>query len=126
MLAYCDERKIALSQLPPSSIRNMVGALVLAAECGVHMSLYSFEEIAKITPGETPETLYLSMKTGQCIVSNGRRKTSSWTRRFFYVKVSPSSVSDLSRLFVTSWNPYHGSLSSFVCCCLFIIYFLFD
>ncbi|KAF8091041.1 hypothetical protein N665_0456s0004 [Sinapis alba] len=50
LLAYCDERCIALSQLTPGSIRNVVGALVLAAECGVHMILYFLEEIIKITP----------------------------------------------------------------------------
>ncbi|KAL0899061.1 hypothetical protein Bca101_083022 [Brassica carinata] len=51
------------SALTPSSIRNLVGALVLAAEYGVHASLYFFEEMVKITPGETPGTFYISMKT---------------------------------------------------------------
>ncbi|KAF8116894.1 hypothetical protein N665_0014s0154 [Sinapis alba] len=107
LLAYCDERRIALSQLTPGSIRNVVGALVLAAECGVHMSLYFLEEIIKITPGETYGTFYLSMKSGRCFVREERRKTFDWIRRFFYVRVTPSSVSDMSRPLMTSWNPYH-------------------
>lgn len=69
-----------------------------------------FEEMVKITLGETTGTFYISMKTGRCIVSQGRRKTSSWTRRFFFVKADSASVSDLSRPFRISWNPYHGSL----------------
>ncbi|KAF8052316.1 hypothetical protein N665_1573s0017 [Sinapis alba] len=107
LLAYCDERRIALSQLTPGSIRNVVGALVLAAECGVHMSLYFLEEIIKITPGETYGTFYLSMKSGRCFVKEERRKTFDWIRRFFYVRITPSSVSDMSRPLMTSWNPYH-------------------
>ncbi|KAF8085553.1 hypothetical protein N665_0664s0020 [Sinapis alba] len=107
LLAYCDERCIALSQLTPGSIRNVVGALVLAAECGVHMSLYFLEEIIKITPGETYETFYLSMKSGRCFVREERRKTFDWIRRFFYARITSSSVSDMSRPLMTSWNPYH-------------------
>ncbi|KAF8108212.1 hypothetical protein N665_0113s0002 [Sinapis alba] len=107
LLAYCDERRIALSQLTPGSIRNVVGALVLAAECGVHMSLYFLEEIIKITPGETYGTFYLSMKSGRCFVREDRRKTFDWIRRFFYVRITPSSVSDMSRPLMTNWNPYH-------------------
>ncbi|KAF8051291.1 hypothetical protein N665_1751s0007 [Sinapis alba] len=108
LLAYCDERCIALSQLTPGSIRNVVGALVLAAECGVHMSLYFLEEIIKITPGETYGTFYLSMKSGRCFVREERRKTFDWIRRFFYARITSSSVSDMSRPLMTSWNPYHG------------------
>ncbi|KAF8093598.1 hypothetical protein N665_0383s0221 [Sinapis alba] len=74
LLAYCNERRIALSQLTLGSIHNVVGALVLAAEYGVHMSLYFLKEIIKITPGKT---------------------------------LTPSSVSDMSRPLMTSWNPYH-------------------
>ncbi|KAF8117994.1 hypothetical protein N665_0007s0043 [Sinapis alba] len=107
LLAYCDERRIALSQLAPGSIRNVVGALVLAAECGVHMSLYFLEEIIKITPGETYETFYLSMNSGRCFVKEERRKTLDWIHRFFYVRITSSSVSDMSRPLMTSWNPYH-------------------
>ncbi|KAG2269567.1 hypothetical protein Bca52824_064122 [Brassica carinata] len=38
LLAYCDEGHIALSQLNPAAIRNMVAALFTASEIGVHMS----------------------------------------------------------------------------------------
>ncbi|KAF8106354.1 hypothetical protein N665_0143s0024 [Sinapis alba] len=107
LLACCDERRIALSQLTPGSIRNVVGVIVLAAECGVHMSLYFLEEIIKITPGETYRAFYLSMKYGRCFVREERRKTFDWIRRFFYVRITPSSVSDMSTLLMTSWNPYH-------------------
>ncbi|KAF8096456.1 hypothetical protein N665_0308s0030 [Sinapis alba] len=107
LLAYCDERRIALSQLTPGSIRNVVGALVLAAECGVHMSLYFLEEIIKITPGETYGTFYLFMKSGRCFFKEERRKTFDWIRRFFYVRITPSSVSNMSRPLMTSWNPYY-------------------
>nr|VDD22367.1 unnamed protein product [Brassica oleracea] len=45
LLAYCDEHLIALAQLIPVAIRNIVAALFTAADIGVHMSLCLFEHI---------------------------------------------------------------------------------
>ncbi|KAL0770191.1 hypothetical protein Bca101_035341 [Brassica carinata] len=39
LLGYCDEHLIALAQLTPAAIRNIVTALFTAVDIGVHMSL---------------------------------------------------------------------------------------
>ncbi|KAL0886379.1 hypothetical protein Bca101_010362 [Brassica carinata] len=62
LLAYCDEHHIALSQLNPAAIRNMVAALFTASEIGVRMSLYLFEHMARITRCDKTEgVFYMSM-----------------------------------------------------------------
>ncbi|KAH0883920.1 hypothetical protein HID58_060016, partial [Brassica napus] len=87
LLAYCDEHLIALAQLTPAAVRNVVAALFTAADIGVHMSLCLFERIAHITRcDKTDGAFYVSMKAGCGVVGERKRKTSSW-------------------------NPYNGSLT---------------
>ncbi|KAG2295716.1 hypothetical protein Bca52824_042385 [Brassica carinata] len=101
LLAYCDEHLIALAQLTPAAIRNIVAALFTAADIGVHMSLCLFERIAHITRcDKTDGAFYVSMKAGCGVVG-----------MFFYVRIAPSSVPDVSDMsvpFRSSWNPYNG------------------
>ncbi|XP_013588778.1 PREDICTED: uncharacterized protein LOC106297044 [Brassica oleracea var. oleracea] len=112
LLAYCDEHLIALAQLTPAAIRNIVVALFTAADIGVHMSLYFFERIAHITRcDKTDGAFYVSMKTGCGIVGERKRKTLCWIKKFIYVRIAPSSVPDVSDMsvpFRSSWNPYNG------------------
>ncbi|CAA7034846.1 unnamed protein product [Microthlaspi erraticum] len=37
-VAYCEERRIAFSQLCPAGVRNITGTLVLAAELGMELT----------------------------------------------------------------------------------------
>ncbi|KAL0695413.1 hypothetical protein Bca4012_062593 [Brassica carinata] len=112
LLAYCDEGHIALSQLNPAAIRNMVAALFTASEIGVHMSLYLFEHMARITRCDKTEgVFYVSMANRCGVVGEKKRKTQDWIKSFFYVRVSSSSVPDVSDMidpFRTRWNPYNG------------------
>ncbi|CAH2079781.1 unnamed protein product [Thlaspi arvense] len=48
LLDYCESREIALTQLCPGVIRNMIGAIIVAESCGVDMSLRFFEEISSV------------------------------------------------------------------------------
>ncbi|KAH0870193.1 hypothetical protein HID58_077215 [Brassica napus] len=76
LLAYCDEHLIALAQLTPAAIRNIVAALFTAADIGVHMSLCLFERIAHITRcDKTDGAFYVSMKAGCGVVGKRKRKT---------------------------------------------------
>ncbi|XP_048609192.1 uncharacterized protein LOC106444840 [Brassica napus] len=112
LLAYCDEHLIALAQLTPAAIRNVVAALFTAADIGVHMSLCLFESIAHITRcDKTDGAFYVSMKAGYGVVGERKRKTFCWIKKFFYVRIAPSSVpdvSDMSVSFRSFWNPYNG------------------
>ncbi|KAH0903029.1 hypothetical protein HID58_042532, partial [Brassica napus] len=76
LLAYCDEHLIALAQLTPAAIRNIVAALFTAADIGVHMSLNLFERIARITRcDKTDGAFYVSMRAGCGVVGERKRKT---------------------------------------------------
>ncbi|WZZ27932.1 hypothetical protein YC2023_011333 [Brassica napus] len=114
LLAYCDDHLIALAQLTPAAIRNIVLALFTAADIGVHMSLCLFERIAHITRcDKTDGAFYVSMKTGCGVVGERKRKTLCWIKNFFYVRIAPSlvpDVSDMSAPFRSSWNPHNCSL----------------
>ncbi|KAF3487505.1 hypothetical protein F2Q69_00053154 [Brassica cretica] len=94
LLAYCDEHLIALTQLTPAAIRNIVAA----ADIGVHMSLCLFERIAHITRcDKTDGAFYVSMKAGCGVVGERKRKTLCWIKKFFYVRIAPSSVPDATK-----------------------------
>ena len=86
LLTYCDEHLIALAQLTPAAIRNIVAALFTTADIGVHMSLCLFERIAHITRcDKTDGAFYVSMKAGCGVVGERKRKTLCWIKKFFYV-----------------------------------------
>ncbi|KAF8080056.1 hypothetical protein N665_0979s0012 [Sinapis alba] len=112
LLAHCDQRLIALSQLTPGTIQNIVAALFTAAEIGVHMSLYLFEDITRITRCDaTAGAFYVSMRAKHGVVTERKRKVYEWTRRFFYVRINSSSVPDVFDMnysFRSSWNSYNG------------------
>ncbi|KAG2288576.1 hypothetical protein Bca52824_048180 [Brassica carinata] len=82
LLAYCDEHLIALAQLTPAAVRNVVAALFTAADIGVHMSLCLFERIAHITRcDKTDGAFYVSMKAGCGVVGERKRKTLCWIKK---------------------------------------------
>ncbi|KAH0858332.1 hypothetical protein HID58_086593 [Brassica napus] len=112
LLAYCDDHLIALAQLTPAAIRNIVAALFTATDIGVHMSLCLFERIAHITRcDKTDGAFYVSMKTGCGAVRERKRKTLCWIKKFFYVRIATSpvpDVSDMSAPFRSSWKSYNG------------------
>ncbi|KAG2289935.1 hypothetical protein Bca52824_049539 [Brassica carinata] len=100
LLGYCDEHLIALAQLTPAAIRNIVTALFTAVDIGVHMSLRLFESITHITRCDKTDRAFYR-----------KRKMLCWIKKFFYVRITPSSVpdvSDMSTSFRSSWNPYNG------------------
>ncbi|XP_009138311.1 uncharacterized protein LOC103862654 isoform X2 [Brassica rapa] len=76
------------------------------------MSLCLFERIAHITRcDKTDGAFYVSMKAGCGVVGERKRKTLYWIKKFFYVRIAPSSVPDVSDMsvpFRSSWNPYNG------------------
>ncbi|KAF8116608.1 hypothetical protein N665_0016s0038 [Sinapis alba] len=115
LLAFCDAHRIALSQLTPAAIRNMVASLFTAASIGVHMSLHLFENMARMTRcDKTDGAIYVSMMARHGVVTERKRKTYDWIKKFFYVRIASSSVPDVSDMtdpFRSSWNPYNGRLS---------------
>lgn len=63
LVSYCVQRSITFSQLTIGSIQNMVGILVLAAECGLPVCCRSFEETSSIK--KVPKKIgrfYVNMK----------------------------------------------------------------
>ncbi|KAG5375429.1 hypothetical protein IGI04_040025 [Brassica rapa subsp. trilocularis] len=78
-----------------------VAALFTATDIGVHMSLFLFERIAHITRcDKTDGAFYVSMKAGCGVVGERKRKTLCWIKKFFYVRIAPSSVPDVSDMSV--------------------------
>ncbi|KAH0879057.1 LOW QUALITY PROTEIN: hypothetical protein HID58_066451 [Brassica napus] len=98
----CD---VAISQMSPSTIRNMVISLVLGAEVDVDVDAEFFEMIYQMNL-ITGKTLSVSIKT-RCRLMEGRglSKADGWQRKYFFVRVSPASVADSSAVFRTEWNP---------------------
>ncbi|KAF3511018.1 hypothetical protein F2Q69_00004019 [Brassica cretica] len=76
------------------------------------MSLCLFESIVHITRcDKTDIAFYVSMKAGCGVVGERKRKTLCWIKKFFYVRIAPSSVPDVSDMsvpFRSIWNPYNG------------------
>ncbi|CAH2036108.1 unnamed protein product [Thlaspi arvense] len=108
LLDYCEAREIALTQLCPGAIRNVVGAIIVAESFDVDMSLRFFEEISSVvwnTKG-AQRTVAVNMKPGNKVVTDVPSKSHSWWRRYFYARVNSALVcGGDSRIFVDRWSP---------------------
>ncbi|KAF3611243.1 hypothetical protein DY000_02049579 [Brassica cretica] len=105
LTSYAAKRDVAISQMSPAAVRNMVIALVLGAEADVDVDAKFFEMISQmnfITDG----TFSVSIKA-RCRLMDGRgpSKADDWQRKYFFVRISPASVFDSSAVFRTEWNP---------------------
>ena len=110
LTSYATKRDVAISQMSPADIRNMVISMVLGAEVDVNVDAEFFEMISQMNL-ITGKTLSVSIKTC-CRLMEGRgpSKADGWQRKYFFVRVSPASVADSSAVFRTEWNPEPGSL----------------
>lgn len=130
LTSYASNRDVAMSQMSPAAIRNMVIALVLGAEADVDVDAEFFEMISQMN-FITEETFSISIKTRcRLMECRGPSKADGWQRKYFFVHISPSSMVDSSEVFRTEWNPQPGSftcLSSFLLLLSFglLIYVLF-
>ncbi|KAF3559660.1 hypothetical protein F2Q69_00011966 [Brassica cretica] len=105
LTSYATKRDVAISQMSPAAIRNMVISLVLGAEVDVDVDAEFFEMISQMN-FITGKTFSVSIKT-LCRFMEGRgpSKADGWQRKYFFVRVSPASVADSSAVFRTEWNP---------------------
>ncbi|KAL0705880.1 hypothetical protein Bca4012_072305 [Brassica carinata] len=105
LTSYATKRDVAISQMSPADIRNMVISMVLGAEVDVNVDAEFFEMISQMNL-ITGKTLSVSIKTC-CRLMEGRgpSKADGWQRKYFFVRVSPASVADSSAVFRTEWNP---------------------
>ncbi|KAF3578818.1 hypothetical protein DY000_02032284 [Brassica cretica] len=111
LASYAQRRDVAISQMSPAAIRNIVVALVLGTEVSVDVDAEFFKAIYQMNM-ITDETFSVSIKT-RCgrLVGRGPSKVDSWQRKYFFVRVSSSSVYDPSEVFRTEWNPQPGSFT---------------
>lgn len=113
LTSYAARRDVAISQISPAAIRNMVISLVLGAEVDVDVDA-EFSEMISQMNFITDETFSVSIKT-RCRLMEGRgpSKADGWQWKYFFVRVSSASVADSSEVFRTEWNPEPGSLPIF-------------
>lgn len=132
LTSYAVKRDVAISQMSPADIRNMVIALVLGAEVDVDVDVEFFKMISQMN-FITDETFSVSIKA-RCRLMDGRgpSKVDGWQRKYFFIHISPASVLNSSAVFRTEWNPQPGnfllifwlflfltSILLICCCCLF-------
>ncbi|KAF8094489.1 hypothetical protein N665_0361s0014 [Sinapis alba] len=96
LTTYCHRRKIALGQYTANGIRIMVILTVLAAELGITMSVWLFEELT--TPSITGRTgfFYGKMVPKYNVITGKPSKVNFWNHRYFYVKINEASFEDPS------------------------------
>ncbi|KAG2305139.1 hypothetical protein Bca52824_033790 [Brassica carinata] len=94
--SYTANRDVAISQMSPAAIRNMVIAMVLGAEVNVNVDVEFFEMISQLN-FITDETFSVSIKA-RCRLMDGRgpSKADGWKRKYFFMRISPASVVDSS------------------------------
>ncbi|KAG5388404.1 hypothetical protein IGI04_029945 [Brassica rapa subsp. trilocularis] len=105
LTSYAVKRDVAISQMSPAAIRNMVIALVLGAEVDVDVDVEFFKMISQMN-FITDETFSVSIKA-RCRLMDGRgpSKVDGWQRKYFFIHISPASVLNSSAVFRTEWNP---------------------
>uniref|UniRef100_M4DC19 Uncharacterized protein n=1 Tax=Brassica campestris TaxID=3711 RepID=M4DC19_BRACM len=105
LTSYAVKRDVAISQMSPADIRNMVIALVLGAEVDVDVDVEFFKMISQMN-FITDETFSVSIKA-RCRLMDGRgpSKVDGWQRKYFFIHISPASVLNSSAVFRTEWNP---------------------
>uniref|UniRef100_A0A1J3HWS1 Uncharacterized protein n=1 Tax=Noccaea caerulescens TaxID=107243 RepID=A0A1J3HWS1_NOCCA len=109
LIAYCEEVGVAMSQLCPAAIRNIVGPLVLAAELDIDIDLRFFEAMSSITVNKrTPGTLYVSIRSKYGVITGHPSKTRNWLEEYFFVRVNEASVPDVRRPYRNEWSPTFG------------------
>ena len=109
LTSYATKRDVAISQMSPAAIRNMVISLVLGAEADVDVVAEFFEMISQMNL-ITGETFSVSIKA-RCRLIEGRgpSKADGWQQKYFFVRVNPAFVADPSAVFRSKWNPEPGS-----------------
>ncbi|KAF3570865.1 hypothetical protein F2Q69_00060346 [Brassica cretica] len=105
LTSYATKRDVAISQMSPVAIRNMVISLVLGAEADVDVDAEFFEMISQMNL-ITGETFSVSIKA-RCRLMKGRgpSKVDGWQQKYFFVRVNHAYVADPSAVFRTEWNP---------------------
>ncbi|KAF8093437.1 hypothetical protein N665_0383s0065 [Sinapis alba] len=96
LTTYCHRRRIALGQYTANGIRILVTLTVLAAELGISMSVFLFEELT--TPSITAKTgfFYGKMVPKYNVITGKPSKVNFWNRAYFYVKINDASFEDPS------------------------------
>ncbi|KAH0853976.1 hypothetical protein HID58_092714, partial [Brassica napus] len=103
LTSYAAKRDVVISQMSPTTICNMVIALVLGTEADVDFEF--FEMISQMN-FITDETFSISSKA-RCHLMDGRElsKADGWQQKYFFVCISHACVFDSYAVFRTNWNP---------------------
>ncbi|CAN8258103.1 unnamed protein product [Cochlearia groenlandica] len=113
LIAYVEERMIAISQLTAPCIRNLVTAIVAARDLGFEMTPRFVNEITHINKNHSLlGTWLICWRKGLKLTSDTSVKFACWWHKFFFVKVNSASVLDVDRVYRTKWSPFVGSFLS--------------
>lgn len=99
---------MAFTQLTTSAICLMAGLLTLGAECGIKITVDSFEELYAINTGGLPGYFYVSMKPCHRIITGFTSKVYNWDANYFFVKINEASVLNVREHYRTQWNSAVG------------------
>ncbi|CAA7029951.1 unnamed protein product [Microthlaspi erraticum] len=105
-VTYCEDVRIAFSQLCPAGVRNITGTVVLAAELGMELNLDFYESMSSIAVNQsTPGTMYVSINPKYGMITGHPSKTRNWINEYFFIRVNEASVPDLDRRYRNEWSP---------------------
>ncbi|XP_023641924.1 meiosis-specific protein ASY2-like [Capsella rubella] len=90
---YTHRRKLAISQLAPASICNIVGVLTLASEVGTRVPVMCFEEMTVLKKSRVAGNFTVNMREKQNVIPGTRVSNfKGWEKRFFYVRADYLSL----------------------------------
>ncbi|XP_023634633.1 meiosis-specific protein ASY2-like [Capsella rubella] len=88
---YTHRRKLAISQLAPASICNIVGILTLASEVGTRVPVMCFEEMTVLKKSRVAGNFTMNMREKQNVIPGTRVSNfKGWEKRFFYAELTNS------------------------------------
>ncbi|XP_023633384.1 meiosis-specific protein ASY2-like [Capsella rubella] len=93
LFQYTHRRKLAISQLAPASICNIVGVLTLASEVGTRVPVMCFEEMTVLKKSRVAGNFTVNMREKQNVIPGTRVSNfKGWEKRFFYVRADYLSL----------------------------------
>ncbi|XP_023634297.1 meiosis-specific protein ASY2-like [Capsella rubella] len=90
---YTHRRKLAISQLAPASICNIVEILTLASEVGTRVPVMCFEEMTVLKKSRVAGNFTVNMREKQNVIPGTRVSNfKGWEKRFFHVRADYLSL----------------------------------
>ncbi|XP_023642982.1 meiosis-specific protein ASY2-like [Capsella rubella] len=111
---YVHRRQLAISQLAPASISNVVGILTLASEVGTRIPVACFEEMTVLKKSGVVGNFTVTMREKQNVIPGTRVSNfKGWEKRFFYVRADYLSIENPFVGLHRQWNNRIRPLSTF-------------